>query len=256
MIMKTDFIQDLNLINHIDPLKASLSIDKSGRLVQIQKRSSAANFWHWVIHLITFTIVPRNKDLDAVAQRIISKSSDLNPQQPLNKEEKKTLKGALTKLEILLKSNGSRESKKITQLLKTVKEIQTLKGNHPEASSPASIHSDSINPKAASEPSSSPEIRLKKFLENTFSSGVWNKQENVPQALKLLVELQDPKELNNILTKEESGALCFNLNFTDEKWLEEHAKDFSQDTVNYLQDLYSQRIDQSFYTNLIKYRIL
>lgn len=249
--MKTDFIQDLNLINSMDPLKTSLSIDRSGKLVQTQKRSSAANFWHWVIHLITFTLVPLNKDLDAVAKRILSQSSDLNPQQPLDKDEKKTLKGALSKLEILLKSNGSRESKKITQLLRTVKDIKTLQLKKNGVNPSEGLDSASKNTPQVSEP---PEIRLQNFLENIFTSGNWSKRDDVPQTLTLLLEIKDPENLMNILTKEQSDALRFNLDFTEEKWLEEHAKELSQDTVNFLKDLYLPRKDQTFYTNLIKYR--
>ncbi|MBN9377712.1 MAG: hypothetical protein BGO14_11510 [Chlamydiales bacterium 38-26] len=251
--MKTDFIQDLNLINSIDPLKTSLSLDRSGKLVQTQKRSSAANFWHWVIHLVTFTLVPLNKDLDAVAKRILSQSSDLNPQQPLDKDEKKTLKGALSKLEILLKSNGSRESKKITQLLRTVKDIKTLQMKKNGVTSSEDLDSkpsDSHTPQVFVPP----EIRLQNFLENIFTSGNWSKRDDVPQTLTLLLEIKDPENLMNILTKEQSDALRFNLDFTEEKWLEEHAKELSQGTVNFLKDLYLSRKDQTFYTNLIKYR--
>ena len=107
--MNPKLTNEIAFINKIDPTQSSLALDKSGALIEEKKRSGLRNFFSWVIHIITLTLVLRNKRLDEVTRHILEETKDSNS---LPDQEKVILAQAITKLQAIIRVNGGSGVKK------------------------------------------------------------------------------------------------------------------------------------------------
>lgn len=97
---------------------------KDGGLTQVDKRSTAYNFFRWVIHLITFTLVPWNRALDRLSKNIlIDIGNDINN---ATTSQKKLVETALQNLRLINEKNGGRYGAHAAEMLATIAKIKAL----------------------------------------------------------------------------------------------------------------------------------
>lgn len=122
-----NFQKDIVLLNQINPQEKSLSLSKNQKdLVISDKRSCFRNFLSWIIHIITFTLVPRNSELDKVTQRILDGYETFGKEHKFTFQEKEQIIKAVQNLKKITEKNGGSQVKKIDQLLGTIQKIQKL----------------------------------------------------------------------------------------------------------------------------------
>lgn len=212
---------DLVAISHVDPAKSSLAMDKSKQVVPIHKRSAASNFWHWVIYLITFTLVPRNKSLDEVTKRILQETQDLESKTSLTTDEKSLLRQALTHLQKIIHCNGGGQEKKVSELLATIDRIQTLESVK-----------NLTNPPTSSTASTLPlsnDQRLKNLLQ-TKCELYDRSAQSVKDISSLLLDMQGSVELS----PEQTSYFIWVLNQMSPQWIAAHAKKLSPGIIRFL----------------------
>ncbi|QLH37297.1 MAG: hypothetical protein HWD61_15080 [Parachlamydiaceae bacterium] len=91
MTFSSEFNSTVRFLYHLNLNKDCPSLHHN-HLVLERKRTCLKNFLHWFIHLITFTLVPRNKKLDTVTHHILSKLKEINdPPKGLSDQEKFSL---------------------------------------------------------------------------------------------------------------------------------------------------------------------
>lgn len=118
-------INDFKPLAELNPNKKSVTFS-NGKLAITNKRSAIRNFFSWVIYIITFTLVPRNANLDKVTRTIFEEAERISKGKKLNAEEKNTIYKAIQNIKTIIEKNGGSESKKVAQLLATIEKIETL----------------------------------------------------------------------------------------------------------------------------------
>lgn len=118
--------KDVEFLYTIQPEKSSLALDSNSMLTKEKKRSSAINFLSWFIHLITFTLVPRNRKLDQVTERILEEAKGLESDSEITVDEKNLLQKAIRNLKEIIEFNGGSKTSKIHRLLNTIDDIKAL----------------------------------------------------------------------------------------------------------------------------------
>lgn len=118
--------KDVDFLSSIHPEHSSLVLDSNSTLRKEKKRSQAMNFLSWFIHLITFTLVPRNRKLDQVTERILEESKELESPLEITVDEKNLLQKAIRNLKEISQLNGGSKTSKIHRLLITIDNIKTL----------------------------------------------------------------------------------------------------------------------------------
>lgn len=110
--------------NSLDINNETLKLDDAGLIVKDIKLSSMQKFFRWVIHLITFTRVPLNPDLDKIAQEFLNNANNLN--KNLTVYEKNQLLRAVKILDLVVQNNCGSFSSKLKKLTKTIEKINTI----------------------------------------------------------------------------------------------------------------------------------
>lgn len=116
----------IQVLLQLDPNKKCVSLNaNTSSLKIVEKRSRASNLICWLVHLITCTLVSRNRNLDKVCRHILQNATGLK--NDITEQEKKSLINALNNLCVIIKKNGGSKGQKVTALLATVDKIQCLK---------------------------------------------------------------------------------------------------------------------------------
>lgn len=111
--MAIEFNKILNL-SSIDPSRYSINENCEKK----EKRSKVINFIRWIVYIVSFTTIPRNKELDRICRSIANVAkARINTSEPLTEQDTTTLKNALTNLIIIIKKNSGKEKKIIENLL-------------------------------------------------------------------------------------------------------------------------------------------
>ncbi|MBN9377714.1 MAG: hypothetical protein BGO14_11520 [Chlamydiales bacterium 38-26] len=219
--MNPKLMQDLISINRLDPNQSSLAIDQSNQLIQIHKRSVASNFWHWIIHIITFTLVPRNKSLDEVTKRILQETQDLPAKQTLTVDEKNLLCQAISKLQKIIKCNGGGQEKTVSELLGTIHRIQAL---HAVKNLTNTTTSSTHPPIPVSD-----DQRLKTLLQSKCD--LYDRSaESLKEISTLLLDMHGSVELSPAQT----NYLSWTLSQISPQWIDTHAKKLSPGIIRFL----------------------
>ncbi len=119
-------IEDINFLKQLDPDIHSIGLNKQkNALEKVKKRSCVLNFFSWIIHLITCTGVPRNRELDKVTTRVLKEASE--PQQ-ITASEKKLLEKATHVLDEVIRKNAGNEQKlkKLFEVIENIKVLQPV----------------------------------------------------------------------------------------------------------------------------------
>lgn len=103
MPFSADFKQDIKNLSAIDPMQYSGAY-KHQRLI-FEKISCFKNFLNWFIHIITFTSVPVNGELDKVAERILGNAQNIQDNE-ITLKQKELLTKAIDNLQIMIKRHG------------------------------------------------------------------------------------------------------------------------------------------------------
>lgn len=119
-----NFRNYINSLNKINSENSSLRLDPSQTLVSTKKRTCVQNFFGWFIHIITFTLVSRNRELDMATQRFLEEAENLNKISQLASEEKDLLLRGITNLTHVIKRNAGSYLSKVNGILDTVKKIE------------------------------------------------------------------------------------------------------------------------------------
>lgn len=216
--MNLNSLNDLEFISHVDPLKASLAIAPSGQLVVTKQKSSLSNFFSWVIHIITFTLVPRNQDLDKVTLRILQKYKNLDPTLPLKPQEKTLLGEGISRLQIIIKHNGGCHAKKVSALLSTIQKIHTISVvlNNPSKGSKIDFPTPTFD-------------NLHDLLNHLIQVEKIG-HEHQQQILDILLKMESPIKL----TEGQLGYLSDALKNIPPSWVEENVKKLSPDMLRFI----------------------
>lgn len=219
--MNLNSLHDLEFISHIDPLKASLAIAPSGQLVVTKQKSSLSNFFSWVIHIITFTLVPRNQDLDKVTLRILQQYKNLDPTLPLKPQEKRTLKDGLSRLQIIIRNNGGCHSKRVAALLSTIQKIHTISGvlNNPAKGSKIEVVSPTFD-------------NLQDLLNHLIQEEKKG-HDSQQKILDLLLKMDSPIKL----TDSQSAYLSDALKNVPSTWVKGNVKKLSPDMLRFIGEI-------------------
>ncbi|PJD95533.1 MAG: hypothetical protein CK425_08440 [Parachlamydia sp.] len=120
----------IQVLSQLDPNKKCVSLNaNTSSLKIVEKRSRASNLICWFVHLITCTLISRNRNLDKVCLHILQNATGLK--NDITEQEKKSLINALNNLCVIIKKNGGSKGQKVTALLATVDKISCLKENAP-----------------------------------------------------------------------------------------------------------------------------
>lgn len=134
MFLSDEFKRNVNVLCSFDPLQETVTLNfqtKQYSILSLKKNSCFRNFIRWFIHLITFTLVPRNPDLDQVAQNILQETKHLKMEENLEETDQKKLLIAVENLYIATKIQGGSRQNKIEKLLQTIRSIKSLEpANH------------------------------------------------------------------------------------------------------------------------------
>lgn len=127
MIFSPEFNQYIDVLHKLKPEKDSVIFNTDSKNIKpTGKRSRFRNFCSWFIYLITFTLVPRNAQLDELSRRILSDAVKINKKSILTEHEKKLYSEALGKLSLIIENNGGSLGKKVEKVLKTIAKIKAL----------------------------------------------------------------------------------------------------------------------------------
>jgi len=216
--MNPKLTNEIAFINKIDPTQSSLALDKSGALIEEKKRSGLRNFFSWVIHIITLTLVPRNKRLDEVTRHILEETKDSNS---LPDQEKVILAQAITKLQAIIRVNGGSEGKKVSALLKTLSKVDNLDA--------VKDLKNTLSPKGIPQSIPSTDKRLQNFLNVQIAQGA--KGPDFQQALSdLLLQMDGSVDL----TLNQEQHLTWALNHIPSAWIQDHIQDISPSLLRFL----------------------
>ena len=182
-----------------------LALESNG-LIFVKKRSCIRNFFSWFIHLITFTLVPRNASLDKAALHVLNIiSQELQRPSGFTTIQKREVKNALKNLYTIAKSEGGKETHKIKQLLLSIDKIKVLEAVKKIESSPL-MKNDPPVKKAEPERQDPPEIVQE--VENNVQVPLIEEQQKVSvdkpkdtQLQNLLQDLIDKKSAKKEITK-------------------------------------------------------
>ncbi|MBN9377490.1 MAG: hypothetical protein BGO14_10370 [Chlamydiales bacterium 38-26] len=219
--MNLNSLNDLEFIGRVDPLKASLAIAPSGQLVVTKKKSSLSNFFSWVIHVITLTLVPRNQDLDKVTLRILQQYKNLDPTLPLKPQEKSTLKDGISRLQIIIKKNGGCHAKKVSALLSTIQKIHTIRValNNPSKGSKIDLPTPTFD-------------NLEDLLNHLMQEEKKG-HDHQQQILDILLKMESPIKL----TDSQSAYLSDALKNVPYSWVKENVKKLSPDMLRFIGEI-------------------
>ena len=92
--------------------------------MRTEKRSFFRNFLSWFIYLITFTLVPRNRELDRITQEILKNISD--ERDNFTEQEKSLAEKGMRNLKEVVANNGGSEEAAIDELIAIIEKIQAL----------------------------------------------------------------------------------------------------------------------------------
>lgn len=128
MAISPEFNKIVRFLNERDVVKDSIFLPKNKKELQrIDKRTRFQNFLHWFIHIITFTLVPRNKDLDRVTLHILAHAKELDKSTGrFTIEQKNLLKHAFKNLRTIIRENGGRNEGEVSQRLRSINKINSL----------------------------------------------------------------------------------------------------------------------------------
>lgn len=126
MSITENFENSINLLIKIDSNNSSVKLGPEQSLVSAKKRNCIQNFFGWFIYIITFTLVPRNRELDTVTKRILGEAKCLDNIKQLKVEEKeRVLKGIAHLINIIKRNSGSGLSK-VETILATIEKIEII----------------------------------------------------------------------------------------------------------------------------------
>lgn len=216
--MNPKLMNELTFINNIDPTQSSVSLDRSGSLIEEKKRSGLRNFFSWVIHIITLTLVPRNKSLDEVTRHILEETKDSNS---LPDQEKIILAQAITKLQAIIRENGGSEGKKISALLKTLNKVDNLEAVKDLKNTPS--------PQGIPQPNPSTDKRLQNFLNAEIE-----RQAKGPDSQQALSDLLLQIDGSVDLTLNQEQHLTWALRHIPIAWIQNHIQDISPSLLRFL----------------------
>ena len=114
---------EIQFLSELDATQFSVSREDDA-LSQVNKRSTLRNFFSWVIYLITFTMVPRNRELDEITREILKDFE--NAIQNVTEQEKALAEKAIQNLQMVIANNGGSEGIALEELLETIAKIQAL----------------------------------------------------------------------------------------------------------------------------------
>lgn len=141
--------QTIQFLNSLDPTKESVTW-KDNELAKVEKRSAFHNFFSWFIYLITFTLVPRNRELDQITQEILKDLADDIGNATV--QEKDLAEKAVRILNEVSANNGGSRGKELDQLLATMDKIQGLPEVQKLAKSPKKEKKEPLEPEAKESP--------------------------------------------------------------------------------------------------------
>ena len=163
--------QEIKFLSGLNPDEHSIT-KVDDQLVTVERRSALCNFWHWFIYLITFTLVPRNGELDELTQEILKDLSDEIEKATTN--EKDLAEHAVQMLSKVIANNGGSQAAKIDEMLATMEKVQGLPDVQKLGGSPAAKlkeePSPSVKPKEvgkAAHPKAD-NTQLQKLIQETW----------------------------------------------------------------------------------------
>ena len=218
--MNPKLMNELTFINTIDPKQSSLSLDRSGTLIEEKRRSGLRNFFSWVIHIITLTLVPRNKGLDEVTRHILNETKD---SCSLPDQDKLILAQAMTKLQAIIKENGGSEGKKVSALLQTLSKVDNLEAvkDLKKVSFPQGIP----------QPVPSTDRRLQNFLNNEIEREATGADSQQGLA-ELLLKIEGSVDL----TPKQHQHLTWTLKSLPNQWVQDHIHQLPPSLIRFLGD--------------------
>ena len=248
-------IKEIDFLNNIIPTKFGIALE-SNSLVFVKRRSCIRNFFSWFIHLITFTLVPRNASLDKAALHVLNIiSQELKRPSGFTKSQKREIKNAIKNLYTIIKNEGGKETHKIKQLLISIDKIKVLDAVKKIESSPI-MKNDPPVKKGEPERQDPPEVVQK--VENNISAPTIEEQKKEPvdkpkdiKLQNLLQDLIDKKatkdkinqEIANLLlsvedsvdlSPEQGDIFCSGMNRLNPQWLEQNFKNLHPHLIRFI----------------------
>lgn len=132
-----DFISNIAVpLRGIDPSFSSICLGEHDQIVPIPKRSKWANFFGYLISLLTFRRRAENPELDRTTRKILTLADEFFRAPPTNLDawQKDVLSEAFAKLKFCVRRNRGRYLRDIEH---KIKQIQSLKVG--ESTDPASV---------------------------------------------------------------------------------------------------------------------
>lgn len=115
--------QDLHFLSSLEATQFSVAFE-GDNLKKVNKRSVACNFLSWFIYLITFTLIPRNRELDRITRSILKEIQ--NDLVQATGSEKSLAEKALQNLTIVINDNGGSDGNAVKKMLLTIGKINAL----------------------------------------------------------------------------------------------------------------------------------
>ena len=158
--------QEIKFLSGLNPDEHSIT-KVDDQLTTVEKRSAFRNFWHWFIYLITFTLVPRNRELDELTQEILKDLSDEIEKATAN--EKDLAEHAVQMLSKVIANNGGSQGAKIDEMLATMEKVNGLPDVQKLGGSPVAKLKEAL-PKADN-------TQLQKLIQETWPKiDIWKKK--------------------------------------------------------------------------------
>lgn len=195
----------IHVLNHVDTKEYSLSF-KEKSLNTVKKPSCFVNFLRWFIHIITFTLVPLNANLDKVARRILK---EINLQDKITNKEKRSFKTALINLRTILNENNAKKifTTRINKFLSAInkvtqlKEIKHLNGKFAETKPVEPVELVDMDVKLSEEDVNIANTFICEVFKKNNQSPEWNGRydKELIQIFNLIIRCKDPTLRSNLL---------------------------------------------------------
>ncbi len=188
MLMNDDIKGRFKFIHDLDSNTYSITLERQN-IKQVKKRSKIYNDFRWFIHIITFTLVPRNYGLDQATQSILK---DLKKIKQLTKDDEVFLKKIFEQLRAFNSKNGGNKDR---QIEKTAFKISKLQVVEDLAKTQAGLQEEIVQPGQSGNKNISAPIDRANLLEKQEDEALEKPIQNNPEHLEVPAPIeQKPNE--------------------------------------------------------------
>jgi hypothetical protein len=125
MTLSSELKKDLSVIHHLNPQIDSLEI-VNNELTIVKQRSCVQRILWNFLHLITFGIVSKNPELEAVCKRCLEEYTKVDFEKGISRDERALLLHGFRVLKLIVENENDRLSNKITQILSESEKLKIV----------------------------------------------------------------------------------------------------------------------------------